>query len=445
MDLLQKIEILGAAARYDASCASSGSRREAPAGGLGNTSACGICHSWADDGRCISLLKLLLTNFCEYDCAYCSNRRSNDVPRAAFTVQEVVDLTVDFYRRNYIEGLFLSSGVSGGPDATMERMILVAKKLRTEHRFGGYIHLKAIPGASPDLIRRAGLYADRLSVNIELPSGDALRKYAPEKNKEAILKPMGLIGKSIEENREERKKTRRIPRFSPAGQSTQMIVGASPESDMQILHLSSSLYQHFNLKRVYYSAYIPVGDTRQLPALPVPPLRREHRLYQADWLMRFYGFTAGEILDERNPQLDEQLDPKSAWALRNPHFFPVDLNRAELGTLLRVPGIGPQSAKRIVSSRRFGAIRFEHLAKIGVVLKRARYFITCPGLPQVIDVGAADAGPTVRRLLTAGDAAAALLPSPGTPFQPLLFDPAATAGVAGWNAPPAALPAPASA
>ncbi len=429
MDLVRKIEILGAAARYDASCASSGNCSETPVGGFGNTSAAGICHSWADDGRCISLLKILLSNVCEYDCAYCLNRRSNDVPRASFTVQEVVDLTVDFYRRNYIEGLFLSSGVSGGPDATMERMVKVAEKLRLEHRFGGYIHLKAIPGASPDLIRRAGLYADRLSVNIELPSGEALQKFAPDKSKAMIFNPMGQIDRAITESRAERKVNRKAPRFSPAGQSTQMIVGASPENDLQILKLSDSLYRHFQLKRVYFSAYIPVGDDSRLPALPMPPLRREHRLYQADWLMRFYGFDAAEILDEAHPELDEQLDPKAAWALRHPHFFPVDLNRASPETLLRVPGVGPQSARRIVSSRRFGPVRFDHLPKIGVVLKRARFFITCPGMPEVIDVQKSGAPERVRALLTAADPAALLPPvaggvadgTAGRPWQPLLF------------------------
>ncbi|MFA4945721.1 MAG: putative DNA modification/repair radical SAM protein [Lentisphaeria bacterium] len=402
MELAEKIRILGEAARYDASCASSGSRRERPAGGMGSTSACGVCHSWSDDGRCISLLKLLLTNHCDYDCAYCLNRRSNDVPRAAFTVREVVELTVEFYRRNYIEGLFLSSGVAGGPDATMDRLVAVARSLRQEHRFGGYIHLKAIPGASPALIRAAGAVADRISVNIELPSGEALRNLAPEKRKEAILAPMGQIHEAITANKVERRQSRRAAAWAPAGQSTQMIVGASPETDLQILQLSAALYRHFALKRVYYSAFVPVVRDSRLPALRAPPLRREHRLYQADWLMRYYGFDAGEILTPQEPLLDEALDPKAAWALRNPHLFPVELNQAAYETLLRVPGIGPRSAQRLIASRRFAPIRYEHLAKIGVVLKRARFFIACPGMPEVIDLARPGGGPAVRRQLAAG-------------------------------------------
>lgn len=418
MELLQKIKILGEAARYDASCASSGSRRERPAGGMGNASQGGICHSWADDGRCISLLKLLLTNVCEYDCAYCLNRRSNDVPRAAFTVREVVDLTIEFYRRNYIEGLFLSSGVSGGVDATMERMVAVARSLRQEHAFGGYIHLKAIPGANPEILRQAGLFADRLSVNIELPSSDALTRLAPEKTKQSILAPMGQIRQGISESTVERRKSRRAARFAPAGQSTQMIVGASPETDLQILGLSSALYHQYDLKRVYYSAYVPVVQDSRLPALLTPPLKREHRLYQADWLMRFYGFAANEILTPDVPRLDESLDPKAAWALRNPHFFPVDVNRASYETLLRVPGIGPCSAQRIVTTRRFAIVRYEQLAKIGVVLKRAQFFLTAPGKPTVIDLARSGTGDDVRHLLMAGEPGASKLPDPR---QPLLL------------------------
>jgi putative DNA modification/repair radical SAM protein len=445
MDLASKIAILGEAARYDASCASSGTRREAPAGGMGGAAMGGICHSWADDGRCISLLKILLTNYCEYDCAYCINRRSNDLPRAAFTVEEVVTLTLEFYKRNYIEGLFLSSGVTGGPDATMERLTRVAETLRTQHRFAGYIHLKAIPGASPDLLRRAGRFADRLSVNIELPSGASLQRLAPDKNRDGILQPMGLIGRGITESRAERRQSRTAPRFAPAGQSTQLIVGASPENDRHILHLAASLYSHFDLKRVYYSAFLPAGNPSLLPALTTPPLRREHRLYQADWLMRFYGFAADELLDDQHPQLDETLDPKAAWALRHPQFFPVDLNRAELGILLRVPGIGPTSARRIVSSRRFASVRFEDLAKLGVVLRRARYFIACPGQPAEIVV-AAQSPERVHRLLAANDPAGntpyptsvpddgmMVADAPGLPVQPWLLPPE--------PAPPLPLPA----
>lgn len=416
MELLQKVQVLAGAARYDASCASSGSCREAPVGGLGNTSLGGICHSWSDDGRCIALLKILFTNFCVYNCAYCVNRRSNDVPRASFTVEEVVDLTMNFYRRNYIEGLFLSSGVFHSPDRTMECLVRVAQKLRTEHEFHGYIHLKAIPGASPELIRQAGLYADRLSVNIELPSNESLVRLAPDKSKQDILKPMAAIGAGIRESRAERRVSKRAPRFAPAGQSTQLIVGASPESDLHILTLAENLYDRYELKRVYYSAYVPVGDSRNLPALPEPPLRREHRLYQADWLIRLYGFSSGELLDAQAPFLDEQLDPKAGWALRNPQFFPLDINRAPYEALLRVPGIGLKSARRIVAARRFGAVRYEDLAKIGVVLKRARFFVVCPGRPT--DILLAPDGNSLRRRLTAGDDAACV--APGTLYQPSL-------------------------
>ena len=416
MDIARKLEILSAAARYDASCSSSGGGgRRAPAGGIGNTSSGGICHSWADDGRCISLLKLLLSNCCVYDCAYCANRRSNDVPRATFTPDEVVTLTLDFYRRNYIEGLFLSSGVLVSPDHTMERLVLVAEKLRNQHGFGGYIHLKAIPGASPELVRRAGLCVDRLSVNIELPSGDSLQKLAPEKSKTDILRPMGWIGDGILESRAERRKSRRAPRFAPAGQSTQMIVGASPESDLHILKLSANLYHRYDLKRVYYSAYVPVNTAGNLPVLRAPPLLREHRLYQADWLMRFYGFACDEILDAESPNLDETLDPKAAWALRNPHFFPVDVNRAEHGWLLRVPGIGVTSAARIATARRCATLRYDDLKTLGVVLKRARFFIRCPGMPAALSaLPSAASVPAVRLALTDGGA------SPAQPQQLLL-------------------------
>jgi len=383
METLEKLKILSAAAKYDVSCSSSGSNRKNSSEGLGNASYAGICHSFADDGRCISLLKILMTNHCIYDCAYCANRRSNDIKRATFTVDEVVDLTINFYRRNYIEGLFLSSGIVKSPDYTMERLAKIAKDLRTIHKFNGYIHLKSIPGASSELIRMAGLYADRMSVNIEIPSEPNLKFLAPEKNYPSILSPMGFIKSQIEENKEERRKYRKTPLFTPAGQSTQLIIGATPDSDNQILHLSSNLYGTNNLKRVYYSAYNPTNEyDKRLPALITPPLRREHRLYQADWLLRFYQFKVDEIVNDSNPNLDLELDPKLGYALRNPHLFPVDINRADMHMILRVPGIGPKSAKLILSARRFSKLNSLHLQKMGVVMKRARYFITCHELPS---------------------------------------------------------------
>ena len=404
MDTQAKLQILSGAARYDASCASSGSKREGPSCGTGNTSSSGICHSWADDGRCISLLKILLSNDCIYDCAYCVNRSTNPVERASFTAREVIDLTLEFYRRNYIEGLFLSSAVMQSPDHTMERMVRVAEALRTEEQFGGYIHMKIIPGCSSELVRKAGLYADRISVNIELPSQASLQRLAPQKHKHAILEPMALIGREIATSLVERKASRHAPRFAPAGQSTQMIIGASPENDFQILRLSQGLYKKMNLKRVYYSAYVPVTADNRLPALAAPPLLREHRLYQADWLLRFYGFSAEEILSDEAPHLDESFDPKTAWALRHPEFFPVEINRADYATLLRVPGIGVLSAKRIVAARRFSPITPEGLKKIGVVIKRAKYFIICSGRSSEKP----DHSPTVirhRLLLGEGDEA----------------------------------------
>ncbi|WP_294343171.1 putative DNA modification/repair radical SAM protein [Prosthecochloris sp.] len=381
MDTMDKLKILAGSARYDASCASSGSSRSGGEGSLGNASSGGICHSWSDDGRCISLLKVLLSNDCRYDCAYCVNRSSNPVERTSFTVEELVGLTISFYRRNYIEGLFLSSAVEASPDYTMERMVAVVRRLRQEERFFGYIHMKIIPGCSRELVKEAGFHADRLSVNIELPSGDSLNRLAPQKRKESILKPMALLGETISANRLERKNSRSVPRFSPAGQSTQMIIGASPESDHRILLLSQGLYKKMNLKRVYYSAYVPVNHDNRLPVLANPPLKREHRLYQADWLLRHYGFSADEILSQEHPFLDEHLDPKAAWALRHPEFFPVDINRADYAALLRVPGIGVTSAKRIVAARRYAVFTPDGLKKIGVVMKRARYFITCSGKP----------------------------------------------------------------
>lgn len=378
MTLLEKLSILSDAAKYDASCASGGSRGNDGTQGR-NTSFRGICHSWSEDGRCISLLKLLFTNRCVYDCAYCVNRRSNDVPRAAFTPDEIADLTVNFYRRNYIEGLFLSSAVEKSPDHTMERLVETARLLREDRGFKGYLHLKAIPGADPLLVARAGLLADRVSVNIELPSEASLRRLAPQKERRAILLPMGQIAQGIRENRSDRKRFRSAPAFAPAGQSTQLIVGASGETDRAILFLSQALYDRMALRRVYYSAYVPVGSSPLLPALPAPPLLREHRIYQADWLMRFYGFKAEEILPPDAPNFDTRFDPKIGWALRNLHLFPVEVNRAPYELLLRVPGIGVTSARRIVAARRLAPLDFEALRRMRIVLSRARHFITAKG------------------------------------------------------------------
>ncbi len=373
-----KLQILSAAAKYDVSCSSSGSTRATPNGGMGNAAASGICHSFTEDGRCVSLLKILLSNVCLFDCAYCVNRRSNDIPRATFKVSEVVDLTMEFYKRNLIEGLFLSSGVFGSVDTTMEALVRVARTLRLEHRFGGYIHLKTIPGASPELVAQAGLYADRLSVNIEIPSDASLQELAPEKNFPSVFTPMNSIKDQIVNHRAERRITTKVPSFAPAGQTTQLIVGASPESDLQILKLASGLYGQQQLKRVYYSGYIPVNSDNRLPVISRPPLRRENRLYQADWLMRFYHFQYDEIVDSQYPDLDPDLDPKAGWALRHPEWFPVDVNRADYETILRVPGIGVKSAKLIVQGRRFGTVRMEHLKRFGVALKRARPFLYDP-------------------------------------------------------------------
>lgn len=380
MDVREKLNILSAAAKYDVSCSSSGSNRSAVKGGLGSACSSGICHTWAADGRCISLLKVLLSNACKYDCAYCVNRRSNDVPRATFTPKELVDLTLEFYRRNYIEGLFLSSAVIGTPDYTMELLIKVAKELRTVHRFGGYIHLKSIPGASTHLLHEAGLYADRSSVNIEIPSDKALQYLAPEKNHESILRPMNYLAERKIEYKAGN--SRYTPRFLPAGQSTQMIVGASSETDLQILTLSNGFYQQQQMKRVYFSGYVPINADKRLPVITTkPPLVREHRLYQADWLMRFYKFQYNEILDEQHPNLDLELDPKIAWALRHPEMFPVDIQTADYEMLLRVPGIGVKSAQLIAASRRYSKLRLETLKKMGVVMKRAKFFIYHPDTP----------------------------------------------------------------
>jgi len=381
MEILQKLEILAGAAKYDVSCSSSGGCRTTQRGGFGNSCPAGVCHSFTEDGRCISLLKILLTNVCVYDCAYCANRKSNDTPRATFKVEEVANLTVEFYKRNYIEGLFLSSGVIKNPDYTMEALIRVAKSLREEHKFGGYIHLKAIPGANPDLIALAGYYADRMSVNIEIPSEPSLKMLAPDKDFESVYLPMNRLRMKILEHKGNLRK-RGLKKFVPAGQSTQMIVGASPENDLHIITLAAGLYKTQELKRVYYSGYIPVNTDNRLPAISQPPLKRENRLYQADWLMRFYGFSHDEILDKNNPWLDPEFDPKMAWALRHPDYFPIDLDSASYEEILRVPGIGVRSAKFIVHSRRFGSIRLEHLKKMGVALKRAKYFLVNPDIPR---------------------------------------------------------------
>lgn len=380
MDVFDKLKILTDAAKYDVACTSSGVNKKAVAGGIGSAAAAGICHSFAADGRCISLLKVLLTNICVYDCQYCINRRSNEVPRAAFTPRELAELTIQFYRRNYIEGLFLSSGVLRNPDYTCEQIIATLEILRGEYRFSGYIHAKAIPGADQALITRLGMLADRMSVNIEMPSQDSLRLLAPDKSKQSILAPMGHIQNRIQENSTDLVKYRHAPKFAPAGQSTQMIIGATPETDRQILQLTENLYARYKLKRVFFSAYMPVADNSLLPALGTePPLWREHRLYQADWLLRFYGFEAKELLDEKNESFNPYVDPKCNWALHHMEYFPLEVNRASFGDLLRVPGIGVTSAKRIIAARRTTVLQFDHLKKLGVVLKRARYFITCRG------------------------------------------------------------------
>ncbi|MFC2152957.1 putative DNA modification/repair radical SAM protein [Bacteroidota bacterium] len=389
-ETINKLKILAGAAKYDVSCASSGSNRPNKGKGIGNAAPWGICHSFTEDGRCISLMKLMLTNHCIYDCAYCANRKSNDIPRNTFTVNEVVDVTIGFYRRNYIEGLFLSSGVIKNPDYTMERMIQVAKDLRLKKNYNGYIHLKSIPGASDELQQKAGLYADRLSVNIEIATENNLKMIAPDKNFKSILNPMNTIKNKIIENKEERRKFRHAPRFTPAGQSTQLIIGATPDNDKQILNLAGNLYNSKKLKRVYYSGFIPVNSyDKRLPVLNEPPLKRENRLYQADWLFRFYHFSIDEIVNEEHPDLDLEIDPKLSYALRNPWLFPIDINKASFETILRVPGIGVLSAKKIILGRRYSKLNINNLKKIGVVLKRAKYFISCNELKS----------PTINELL----------------------------------------------
>ncbi len=380
VDVFEKLKILTDAAKYDVACTSSGVDKKASPGGIGSAAACGICHSFSADGRCVSLLKVLMTNVCVYDCKYCVNRRSHDTPRTAFTPRELAELTINFYRRNYIEGLFLSSGVLKNPDYTCEQMIEALRLLREEYRFSGYIHAKAIPGADNALLTRLGMLADRMSVNIELPSRQSLQLLAPDKTRHAIFTPMGHIQKSIQENARDIVKYRHAPKFAPAGQSTQMIVGATPDTDYRILNLAEGLYKKYRLKRVFFSAYTPVAEDSLLPAPDTQPqLWREHRLYQADWLLRYYDFAAAELLDQQHQNFNPYLDPKCTWALNNLSFYPVDVNRAEYRDLLRVPGIGVISAKRIIAARRTRALRFEGLKKLGVVLKRAQFFITCSG------------------------------------------------------------------
>ena len=380
LNLMDKLKILTDAAKYDVACTSSGVERRGDGTGMGNSIAAGICHSFSGDGRCISLLKILYTNECVFDCHYCINRRSNDVERASFTPEEICQLTMEFYRRNYIEGLFLSSGVKHSPDETMEELCRTAELLRNQYHFQGYIHMKAIPGASPELVERLGHLVDRMSVNLELPTAEGLRKLAPNKSRRTILRPMKQIQLRREANKEELTLYRKAPKFVPAGQSTQMIVGATGETDLQIVSVAETLYQQFDLKRVFYSAFVDVNHNSLVPAAILgPPLLREHRLYQADWLLRFYGFQASELLSEKHPNFNLLLDPKCDWAVTHLEQFPVEINRADYYTLLRVPGIGERSARRIVGARRTRALDFPDLKKIGVVLKRALYFITCNG------------------------------------------------------------------
>lgn len=376
--MISKLEILAESAKYDISCASSGTSRSNKNKGIGSASRCGICHSFTADGRCVSLLKIMLTNYCMFDCAYCINRQSNDIPRAGFTPKELADLTIEFYRRNYIEGLFLSSGIVRSADHTMEKMIRVVKILRQEYHFNGYIHMKAIPGASNELIREAGLLVDRMSVNLEIPTERNLKLLAPDKDHQTIYQPMRHIQQNLLENIEDRKKLKSTPKFVPAGQSTQVIIGATDETDNQILQLTAKLYKRPSMKRVYYSGFIPVNSyDKRLPVLQEVPRVRENRLYQADWLLRFYDFSVDEIVNDEHPDLDLTVDPKLSWAIRNPQFFPVDINRASYQKILRVPGIGVKSAKLIVMARRHRKLNIEALKRIGVVLKRAQFFIVC--------------------------------------------------------------------
>jgi len=378
----EKLNILADAAKYDVSCSSSGGTRKNDNKGLGDSHASGICHTYTEDGRCVSLLKILLTNHCIYDCAFCVSRKSNDIERAAFTVEEVVSLTINFYRRNFIEGLFLSSGIFKNADFTMERLLKVVKKLRLEERFNGYIHLKTIPGASEELIREAGLYADRMSINLEMPTEKGLKLLAPEKSHEDVKRPLGFVQNQIVQFNDEKKLIKSTPKFVPAGQSTQMVIGATPETDKDIMHTADAFYKNFSLKRVYYSGYIPISHDNRLPLIGTqPPLIRENRLYQTDWLMRFYGFNVNELLNDANPHLDVDIDPKLSWALRNLQFFPIDINVAAYKMILRIPGIGVSSAKKIVQARKFGKLRIDQLKKIGIAYNRAKHFIKCADTP----------------------------------------------------------------
>jgi putative DNA modification/repair radical SAM protein len=378
----EKLSILADAAKYDVSCSSSGGTRKNNNKGLGDSHASGICHTYTEDGRCVSLLKILLTNHCIFDCAYCVSRKSNDIERAAFTVDEVVQLTMNFYRRNFIEGLFLSSGIFKNADFTMERLLRVVKKLRLEERFNGYIHLKTIPGASDELIREAGMYADRMSINLEMPTESGLKLLAPDKSHQEVIQPLSMVQNQIMQFKEEKKLIKHVPKFVPAGQSTQMVIGATPETDQEIMQTADAFYKNFSLKRVYYSGYIPISNDNRLPMLgSQPPLIRENRLYQTDWLMRFYGFHVNELLNDANPHLDIDIDPKLSWALRNLQYFPVDINVANYKMILRVPGIGVGSAKKIVQARKFGKLRIDQLQKIGVAYNRAKHFIKCADTP----------------------------------------------------------------
>nr|WP_237249392.1 putative DNA modification/repair radical SAM protein [Sphingobacterium faecale] len=376
--LEEKLKILADAAKYDVSCSSSGSKRK-NTGGIGDASYSGICHTYTEDGRCVSLLKILLTNHCIYDCAFCVSRRSNDIQRAAFTVEEVVQLTMNFYRRNYIEGLFLSSGIFKNADYTMERLLRIAKKLRTEERYNGYIHLKTIPGASEELIQQAGLYVDRMSINLELPTDAGLKLVAPEKDHDSVRKPLAFVNDKLKQYKNEKKSLKHIPSFVPAGQSTQMVIGATPENDYEIMQVADDFYTNYNLKRVYYSGYIPIANTDSLlPQIGTkPPLVRENRLYQTDWLMRFYGFKIHEILNPEFQNLDLEIDPKLSWALRHPHLFPIDINTADYWTIIRIPGVGRQSAMKIIQARKFGKLREYQLKKMGIAYNRARHFMIC--------------------------------------------------------------------
>jgi len=374
--VMEKLAILADAAKYDVSCSSSGSKRENKDKGLGDAKGYGICHAYTEDGRCVSLLKILLTNHCIFDCAYCVSRKSNDVKRAAFTVQEVVDLTIGFYRRNYIEGLFLSSGIFDNPDYTMERLVRIAKKLRLEENFNGYIHLKAIPGASDELMKQAGIYADRLSVNVEMPTEQSLKLLAPDKNHIDVIKPMEYLKNEIVGHKEEKKLNYKAPAFAPAGQSTQMVIGATKESDLEILGMADYFYEKMNMKRVYYSGYVPISYDSRLPSIGTPvPIIRENRLYQADWLVRFYGFKVNEIVGFNQPNLDLDIDPKLGWALRNLNQFPVDINTADLELIKRIPGIGYLSAKKIVAARQFKKLLPDDLKKLGIAYTRAKFFL----------------------------------------------------------------------